>query len=410
MTTALPRPVAWTYGLAFLGVHLAFMPLLVLLLPRRVEALAPGDPATLLSWLLLTGGVVAGLAYILAGAISDLWFDRFGNRRGLIAIGSGLVAISYAGFALAHDEWTLMAALVFFQLALNCCFAPLGAVLADHIPDAHKGRMGGLMNAALPASTLLIAPVTWLFPTDDPRAFLIVGALAVGCIVPLLVCWNMPALAADRSATTAQVMPPAEGSPAIFADFAKAWIARLLIQTGAAFVIGYIFLYLTALGAAGSAWAEIDPSKFLALLMVPAALLAILATIASGHVTDLRQARRVPLTIAAIVLAVGLVLLAVVPVPAVFILAYGLFQIGLAAFLSIDTALVAQLLGQHRRRGLLLGVMNLSNTLPAIIAPLFVLMAVGPDQLASALGTIFATFAAGSIVAAGLVLAIRTVR
>ena len=82
-----PRAAFWLYGLAFLGAHLAFMPLMVLLLPRRVEALAPEGTAEFLSWLLLTGGVVAGIAHLMSGALSDRWFARIGNRRGLISIG-----------------------------------------------------------------------------------------------------------------------------------------------------------------------------------------------------------------------------------------------------------------------------------------------------------------------------------
>ena len=101
MTGPLSRTIISTYGLAFLGVHLAFMPLLVLLLPRRVEMLAGENAASVLSLLLLIGGVVAGIANIIAGAVSDKWYARFGTRRGLIAIGAGLIGVAYIGFAMA---------------------------------------------------------------------------------------------------------------------------------------------------------------------------------------------------------------------------------------------------------------------------------------------------------------------
>lgn len=397
----------WTYGLAFLGAHLAFMPLLVLLLPRRVEALVPDGAATVLSWLLLTGGVVAGIAHIVAGAIGDRWFERFGNRRGLIAIGTALVALAYVAFAMARTAEGLFAAMVFFQLALNCCFAPLGALLADHIADEQKGRMGGLMNAALPSATLLVVPVAWAFPTDDARAFVVVGVVAAACIVPLLVRWPFAAL--DRTEPVAPASHAA-ATASIVRDFAKAWLSRLLIQTGAAFVIGYIYLYIAATWTHGAGWDASSASDILAMLTAPTALLAILATLASGYLSDLKALRRLPLLGAALMIALGLALLAAAPEPIVFIIAYGLFQIGLAAFLSIDTALVAQLVAGRTRRGLLLGVMNLSNTLPAIIAPAIALLAFGAEEMAGALAMIFAVFAVGALIAGVLVMLIRTVR
>lgn len=107
------RLAALHYSLAYLGAHLAFMPLLVLLVPRRIELLAPGQSAEWLSWVLL----------------------------------------------------------------------------ADHFPDHTKGRMGGIMTAALPLSSPSVVLVGWLFPHDGAGAFVFAGALAVACFLPLLLDW-----------------------------------------------------------------------------------------------------------------------------------------------------------------------------------------------------------------------------
>lgn len=407
MAQTLPPRAYWTYGLAFLGAHLAFMPLLILLLPRRVEAVASSSVAELLSWLLLVGGIVAGLAHIAAGHLSDHWFARAGNRRGLIAIGAGLLALAYAGFMFAVTPAMLFAALIFFQLALNCCFAPLGALLADHFPDAVKGRLGGLMNAALPASTLLVVPIAWLFPADDPLAFLIVGAVAVGCILPLLLSWPMSNVQPERDSGTHG--KPAR-NPQLRRDFLIAWLARLLVQLGAAFVIGYIYLFITVTQGCDASWSAIGASEILAILTAPTALLAILSTLLSGYASDARSARRAPLCIAATIFAIGLAILASAPDPVWFIIAYALFQVGLSAFLSIDTALVAQLVAHHPRRGMLLGVMNLSNTMPSVIVPAIALAAFGDEQVSRALATLFTVFAVLAVLAAAMVLFIRSVR
>ena len=86
-----------SYGLALFGVHLAFMPLLVLLLPRRVELLAGGDAATALSWILLFGALAASVSNIAAGVFSDRWLERNGSRRGPVILGLAMMAAVISG-------------------------------------------------------------------------------------------------------------------------------------------------------------------------------------------------------------------------------------------------------------------------------------------------------------------------
>lgn len=401
------RAAFWLYGLAFLGAHLAFMPLMVLLLPRRVEALAPQAAAEFLSWLLLTGGVVAGITHLLSGALSDRWFSKMGNRRGLISIGCVFLLCAYVGLAFANTRISLFAAVGFFQIALNLCFAPLGALLADHFPDEVKGRLAGLMNSALPASTLLVWPVSQLFPEDHAGAFIAVGVVAVSCIMPLLVFWN---LETPEAKFVARVERPTAARAFFLPDFLIGWFSRLLIQIAAAFVFGFIYLYLSNVQQTDPEWTGVAVNEMLALLTVPTALLAIFATLIGGYWSDVKGVRRVPMLVSAAVLAGGLGLLAFAPVPALFILAFGMFQIGLTVFLAVDTAFVAQLIGNRQRRGTLLGIMNLANTLPAIIVPALALAAFKAEEVAGVLGNLFAVFAVTSLCAGVLLMFIRSVR
>lgn len=386
------------------------MPLLVLLLPRRVEtiAIAAGiEAAFLLSWVLLAGGLIAGFAHILAGAIGDRWIKRFGDRRGLISIGAVLIALAYLGLAFASGIPSLFSAIILFQLALNCAFAPLGALLADHFPHTVKGRLGGIANAALPASSLTVAAVAWLFPTDGVAAFLLVGAVSVVCMIPLLLLWPLgPPIGSEELGIQVSGKP----TKRLFADFAIAWAARLMIQIGAAFVIGYLYIYVAATRSGNASWQAVSASEVIAIITAPAALVAVFAAIASGHFSDRHASRRTPLFGAALIFAFGVGILASTPSPLLFVIGYGLFQIGLTAFLSVDTALVAQLVSGHSSRGTLLGLMNLSNTLPAVIAPALVLMAVGETDIAPTLQTLFAICAIAALASGALMMLIKNVR
>jgi ABC-type transport system involved in cytochrome c biogenesis permease component len=93
-----------------------------------------------------------------------------------------------------------------------------------------------------------------------------------------------------------------------------------------------------------------------------------------------------------------------------FFIGYVLLQTALAAYLSVDTALIAQLVTGHPRRGLLLGVMNLSNTFPSIIVPVIALLAFNENEVAGILTNMFWGFAVAALFAGALVLLIRTVR
>ncbi len=392
------RMAALQYGLAYLGVYLAFMPLLVLLVPRRIELLAPEDSAAALSWVLLAGACAAGAGNLLAGHISDGWLARHGTRRGLVAIGVALLTASYGLLALADSLSGLLAAIVAYQLALNCAFAPLGALLADHFPDHTKGRMGGIMTAALPLSSLSVVLVGWLFPTDGATAFLFAGAMAVACFLPLLLSWRLgPGLA---QATGAGRSDSAAWSRR---DFAIAWGSKLAIQLGASFVQGYIYLYVAALLAG-------EATALLAQMSAPAALIAIVATLGAGYMSDRMGRRRLPLALASLALALGLVLLSYAEGLAMLLAGYVAFQAGLAAFSSVDTALIGQLVAGRSNRGVLLGIMNLTNTLPSVIAPVLTLVAVRQGALQQTLGELFLLCAGLALVAGLSITRIRSVR
>jgi MFS family permease len=408
MTAAAPRRVAWTFPLAFFGAHLAFMPLLVLLLPRRIEAIAGDQAPLVLSWLLLSGALAASAANIVAGHWSDRWIRRHGSRRGLIAIGLAALLASFVLLAGAGTAIEAAAALIAFQLALNLAFAPLGALLADYIPDAGKGTVAGLMGAALPVSMGGIALLGWLFPEDSAAAFIVNGLLVAACMAPLLILWGFgPPLAASAPA---DVQATAASTP-VRRDFALVWTGRFLVQLGAAFVIGFLFLLVSDRLQGDPGWAAgRSPSDAVALLSLAATALGLIGAIAGGRLSDSVRARRAPQAVASALLAASLAALGGGLSWPLFLLAYALFQLALSAFLAINFALAAQLLGASERRGALLGVLNLANTLPAVLAPAIAALSFDAGLIQGRLGLLFIASAGAAALASLAILQVRRVR
>ena len=358
------------YAVAFFGAHLSFIPLFALLLPRRIAAVAPGHAIALLSILLLAGGIAASIAHIAAGRFSDRWLRGHDDRRGVIMLGLAAMAAAQVMLAFATSEAALLAAIIAFQAGLNLMFAPLGALLADHVPDARKGRVAGWLNASLPLSSLGTTVAAFLFPTDGPGGFLLIAAIGGLAVVPLLVRWPFsPVAALDRVSDQAQRggLPAGAGQRA---DYVRLWTARLFIQLGAAFVINYFFLYLVERGSAPAA------SQKMGMLAALATILSVASAIAAGHWSDRSGQRRPTMIAASLACATGLLGMAATAFWPVVVAAFILFHVGLTAFLSVDSAMVTQLLSTHQRRGELLGVMNLTNTVPSILVPALALLSV----------------------------------
>lgn len=391
----------FTYPLAFLGAHLGFMPLLLLLLPRRVERLAGAEATSVLSLLLIASAVAASIAHVVAGHWSDHWIARHGSRRLPVLAGLLLLGLSYGALAGAGTLASLAAAVIAFQIALNLMFAPLGALLADYVEDRGKGVMAAWLTLALPLSIAASGPIASLFPRDGTGGFALVMLLVAGSVLPLLILWpDSFVRPADKRAGAA------ESSRLHLADFRRAWAARFLVQCGAAFILFYLYVYL---GQLAQSDAPEPAERALALLATTGGLAGAAAAIALGRLSDRLEQRRWPVAVSAAAAALGLLLLAAEPGWLLIMSGYALFSGGLTAFLALDNALVAQMLGGNPARGRWLGIMNLTNTLPAILVSTVTLLALEFGS-GNAITVLLLSTAALNLVAAALVLGLKSIR
>lgn len=365
-----------------------------------------GRRAGRFAWLLLGGAITAGLAHILAGHLSDRWLRRHGSRRGLIAIGLAALMVAFALLAAAHTTGQLTGAVIIFQVALNFAFAPLGALLSDHVPDSSKGTVAGLLNAALPLSSGGIVLLAWLYPTDTGHAFIMNAVLVAACMLPLLISWAYGLTFEPRLAKH----DPERAHAPLRRDFMLAWLARFLVQLGAAIVIGFTCLLVSDRIKADPGWAGgRGPSQALTLLSLAVMVVAVSGSVAGGRLSDRFGRRRVPLAVAAMILASSMTVLGSRADWPLFLAAYATFHLALAVFLAIDSALVAQLVGGNPHCGSMLGVMNLANTLPGVLAPVVAITSLNLSQSSGLLDLLLFAGGAAASCAALTVMFIRGV-
>lgn len=396
---------AWTYPLANLAVHVSFIPLFALLLPRKIAMLAGAGSLTVISWILLTGAITASVAHIAAGHAGDRWIARFGSRRGLVAIGLLLLGSSFAWLALAETVTALMAAIIAYQISLNVIFAPLGALLSDYVPDTRTGAFGGWLNAATPVASILTAILAVVFPDHDRAAFWVTLGVIVGGTVPLLVLWprQRPIVAApaEKAASDNSASVPLR-------DFGLVWCSRFFIQFGAAIMLGYLFTFLAV--QAGKNDFPVTATAAMGTLSLVTAAVGLIAAVSAGHISDLARRRIWPIAVGGFLTSMALAALAWSENWYLFAAAYGLFHLGISAFLAVDAALVAQLVRGNRNRGTFLGIINLTNTFPGIVGPALTLAALAELSDTSALRSIFMLASLLALIASVLIFRVRSVQ
>jgi len=268
--------------------------------------------------------------------------------------------------------------------------APLFAIMADEVPDAQKGLAGGLLALGNPVAAATAAALVGV-PRLGEGAQLAILWLAIAlCTGPVL------AVRARRCAPP----PTAAATKMLRRDLAIAWIARLLVQI-AGNVLSLYLLYYFASVAPGAAPAEL--ARAVGHLLWIGYLLPLPIAVAIGRLSD-RSGRRKPfLLAAAAVAALGLAAMGLAEGRALATMGFALFAVGSAVFLALHTTFSMQLLPDPRHRGRDLGLINLTNTLPALLGPLLTWLLASPDDFGAVMLVLAALTLCGGIV----ILAVR---
>ena len=383
------------YTLAQIGAFIAFIPMFNLLLPLKAEAVDLTGKAILLSQVTVLGAVVAGLANLGAGVLSDATRGPWGRRRPWIAGGAVAVAVAHGFIYLADSLWSLLAAIVAFQVALNLMFGPLNAVLADRVPDRQKGTVSALQGLALPTAGLFSALVLAMALDGLAERFLLTALAVPALVLPFAL------LVPDHS----EPGPRQEGariSLRVLADqdFRLAFLSRLLVQVSISLNVLYLLFYLQDVADLPHASLTAPESAF-GWLLAAGTIGGLVVGFVGGLLSDRTRRRRVLVMSGGLLMALGAGMMVAQPGWPGPLIAQILFGIGLGLYSTVDIALVAEVLPERASAGRDLGVMNLAITLPQVAAPLIglgVLVAFdGELRWVFAISTVFALMGAGAI-------------
>jgi len=352
------------YALAVAGGATAYLPFLTILLPLHISNIAQDTAIEGVAYIAFGGAIAASVGNIGFGWLSD----RTGTRLPWILTG---LALSSALLIVSHDLTTISELLILilvWQLALNMMLAPLAALGGDFVPDRQKGTLGGLLSLA-PALGAVSGAIIAIEGLLDERARLFAVAGIVAALV-LPVCLfgkprSMPHLMRPQKAiATSQQAAGRIGSP-----LPRMWLARLLVQISEAALFAYLLLWFRDIDAG---FGGDDAAQLFALviaLSVPVSLLA-------GRWSDMVGRPIAPLTVAAAIGAVGLVILGFAERLPQAIAGYVVFGLSSGVFLALHSAQTLRVLPRPQNRARDLGFFNLTNTVPSLIMPWLTLLLV----------------------------------
>jgi MFS family permease len=340
------------FALANAGGVVGYAPFLTLIFPARIWDVAGVSAIHWLSAATFAGALAASAGNVGFGWASDL----VGTRKAWATAGLFLTIGSYAFLYFASTLAATILAIVVYQLSLNMMLSPLMAWAADAVPNEQKGLLGGWLAAGPPIGA--VAGVVATLPVLGHEW------MQLGIVCVLVFVLTGPLLLWSPSAASRPIPPVRRDPMRLRLDFGLLWLARLIVQVAGAVLFSFLLLFFKSMP-------ERITQSNIALLSAATLTVAFPITLAVGRLSDRLGPRKAPFLISAVIAAgLGLLVMALKRGVALAMLGYALFECSIAVFLSLHSAYAMQVLPSPARRGRDMGVLNLTNTFPSLIAPL----------------------------------------
>ncbi len=328
-------------ALTNLGIWTAFFTPIQFLLPLQVEAIDPVGKEASLGVVVAVGALVSLVASPIAGAFSDRTSSRLGRRRSWVlwpTVAAVAVLVLMGGRTTIGG---LVLGWALGQLTLNASYAAVTAMLPDQVPVAQRGTVGAVVGAAQPLGVIVGSLIATMVPGDNTaptgqNARYVVVAVVVALTAVLFVTrMRDPQLPRDR-------IPALHAGTTYLLYFTRDVLGRSPEEAGDT-VAAILQFYIVAL---------------------------LVFALIAGPVSD-RVGRVKPFVIGASLLcAVAIVVLAFARTQGMATLAAALMGAGFGAYTAVDLALISRVLPSAGDRARDLGIINIANALPQVLAPL----------------------------------------
>jgi MFS family permease len=354
--------------LANLGLFMAYFGPLGVLLPNQVQAVAGAHRIVDFSWVTGLGAVVAMVVNPLAGALSDRTVSRFGRRRPWTLGGAVATAAALCLVGRLHSVPEIAAGWCLVQVGVNAMQAGLAAGVPDRVPVAQRATVSGWIGIAQTVS--VVAAAVLVTKVSGYSGYLLLAAGVVALAVPFAVRTADPPLPRARRPDFSW-LEFARSCWQVGAwnhDFRWAWLTRFLLVLGNAIAVVYLLYFLRRIG-----FSKLYPGhtaeQGLVILLSVYTVAVVATTLAAGRRSDRTGRRRRSVALGGGVMAAATLLVAIRPTWPVLLASAAVLGAGFGIYLSIDQALVTQVLPSAAGRARSLGVISVASSAGQAVAP-----------------------------------------
>lgn len=385
-----------------IGINVGFFAPIQVLLGLHAQQLDASQKNAILSLVTGVGAAVSLVANPLFGALSDRSTSRFGRRIPWVFFGTIAGALALLLMSTAQTVSLLVLGWALMQAAGNAALAAIFAAIPDKVPVEQRGMVGGLVALGQTCGSLIGAVIGMYAAQDLVFGYAIVAVAVALCSIPYVMMRQdvplpkgaLPALKAGEFLKSFWI------NPVKHKDFGWAWLTRFMLYLGCQLCLVYLLFFLQdELG-------HPDPAQGVLVLTAIYAFCVIFSSVISGKLSDRDGKRKKFVITSSVIVAAAAGVLAIASSFTTAIIAAVLLGIGFGAYLAVDFALLTQVLPNADSRGKDLGMINIANSLPQVVAPLVAWVSV---TWFGGYPTLFLISAVISLVGAALVRRIKSV-
>lgn len=363
-TQPVSRRWSMLWSLAALGIYIAYYGAQQILIPRQSNAIAANsaEAVSAQAWANVGAALVTIVVSILAGAFSDRTTHHQGRRQiwvigGAVVLGGALIIQGQA-----NSIWLLVLVWSLAQVGLSATYAALTAAVPDEVPVSHRARISALLGISVSVGPLIGVALVTTVLLDIPWAYTALGILTILLAIPFAFGTKGVVLKPrERPALNIGLLLKGIVAPLKHRDFAWAWGGRFFIQLSNA--LGQLYLYQFLQDKV-----HFDPDLGTLILAVVYAATVVLACIPAGRISDRTGKRKQMVFIASALQGLAGLFFVFMPTMTGAIIGAAVLGLGYGAYIAVDQALITQVLPSAEDRGKDLGVINIANTLPYVLA------------------------------------------
>jgi MFS family permease len=335
------------------------------LLPLQIEHIDRAHKVTALAVVAGASAVFALVFNPIGGALSDRTRSRFGRRTPWLVTAPVVLLGTLALLGHAGTVLLVLFAWCFTQAVANLYQAPLTAVVPDRVAPARRGAASSVAGVASVLGGVAGVGLASQFSGHLSTGYVVLGVLLVGT------AWYF-ALTTSDAPSSELARSPRDGfrlrefvSALGHRDFALVFASRAAAILGYFLVINYELYILTDyIKLPGT----MKPAQGVTVLAAISAVGAILAASIAGPISD-RLNRRKPFVILSSAIAgAGCILPVLSPTFTTIEIFAAFAGLAFGCYLSVDAALVTLVLPRGEDAARDLGVLNIANAGPQVIA------------------------------------------